>query len=358
MKSYNSQQNRRKAFTLVELLVILGVIGLLCMLLLPAMRTTREGARRTECANRMRQLALAMHGYHDANKELPSVMDDHRLTELGYEVDRLSGMISLLPFMELKKQFQQITKDSIIDRRGYPAFGASVDNTAYPPWTMRIPDFRCPSTVDGESPFGQTNYAFCIGDMARDIYNPSSLRGAFAVKRNLRLDDVVDGTSQTILFGEIGTKSSNQVAGQVVLDQPSSILDCPELCKGDSILEGPREYSFNLTLTPHGRGFSWANGTAISSMFNTILPPGSPSCSIGDGEKFDGIYSAGSFHPAGVNVAFVDGSTHCINVNINAGDSSAATLTQQQIAQGGVCSPYGVWGAMGTIAGEDNAAYR
>src|ERR1700759_2903628 len=101
---------RRAAFgfTLVELLVVIAIIGILVALLLPAIQAARESARRAQCTANIKNVALALHNYHDAHKELPATAWLRPLTATGASSDNVlvdnrlfwNWMIRILPFIE------------------------------------------------------------------------------------------------------------------------------------------------------------------------------------------------------------------------------------------------------------------
>ncbi|HOA52880.1 MAG TPA: DUF1559 domain-containing protein, partial [Thermogutta sp.] len=108
----------RRGFTLVELLVVIAIIGILIALLLPAVQAAREAARRSQCTNNLKQIALAAHNFHDAYKRLPCGTNDplwvQGFTKYGTTsridcVDVYSFRVTLLPYVEQRALYDVIT---------------------------------------------------------------------------------------------------------------------------------------------------------------------------------------------------------------------------------------------------------
>lgn len=340
-------------FTLIELVVVIIIIGVLLALLLPTMRTSGEAARRMSCSNNLKQLGLALHNYESTYRMLPNAMGGTNGGVLSIESNhgRLSGLVALLPFLEQSSMWGAISGGIELDGTTYPPMGPAPWDKTFKHWTIDIATLRCPSTSYDQADFGRTNYAFCIGDIAANIHQPSIARGAFACGLNVRFEDIKDGLSNTIAMAEIGTKSKRKVAGQVATRQSIDILQQPSLCFSTLNSKRPDEYNDSVELLKDGRGGRWADGAAAYGLFNTILPPNSGSCAVDGPEATDGYYSSASFHPGGVQIVFADGSVRFILDSINCGDLANVPLAADQSIESPVASPFGIWGALGSVQG-------
>jgi prepilin-type N-terminal cleavage/methylation domain-containing protein len=169
--------SRRPAFTLIELLVVIAIIAILIGLLLPAVQKVREAAARSQCQNNLKQLSLAVHSYHDANKSVPP-------TSAVVGTNTGTAHFFLLPYVEQAPLFQQAAGNSFNVR------------------TTAVPVFWCPtdsSTVGGR--FTQTtNARVSAGGVGYGVAN--YVINAQVGVYKLTLPAIIDGTSNTVLFAE------------------------------------------------------------------------------------------------------------------------------------------------------------
>ena len=349
------QQLLPTGFTRVELLAVVIIIAILLALLLPPTRGSRDVVRRMACGNNIKQVGLALHNYHAAYNQLPAAMGGTGFgtTLLTGNANRLSGLVALLPFVEQQHLWEQISIPTKFNGWLYPAMGPTPWTSGYTPWKTQIDTLLCPSSYGDDTGLGTTNYTFCIGDMAREIHEPTVKRGMFACRTTTCFEDVVDGLANTVAMCEIGPAQNSSVNGQFATLQPLTILDNPSLIRDLCDPKKPDLYLSNLKLGNPGRGGRWADGAAGYSLVNTILPPNSPSCSINGTESVDGLYSAGSPHQGGCHVLMADGAVRFITDSIDAGNQSQPTLTVEEMAKSEMPSPFGLWGAMGTASSKE-----
>jgi len=188
---------RRRAFTLIELLVVIAIIAILIGLLLPAVQKVREAAARIQCANNLKQMGLALHGYHDANGALPQGNSVYT-SAYPYE-GSWSWMAYILPYLEQDNVSRQAKQ--------FANSGGSNWYSWYNPACPQIQKmFVCPA--DGRGVQKYPGPPAGIQDQALTTYlgnsgtTATSFDGTLYQSSRVRLTDITDGTSNTILVGE------------------------------------------------------------------------------------------------------------------------------------------------------------
>lgn len=222
-------QSRALGFTLVELLVVIAIIGVLVALLLPAVQSAREAARRMQCTNNLRQMGIALHNYHDVNLAFP-------INYMPRAGSAYSWMQGILPYIEQNALYSQIVPGAANTLAANKAVSSTV-----------VKAYRCPSdgltkngmittASDGGGTAAGTNYKansganwmwtitntnnvrwpddgnglqHCDGLMCSNAQGGQPIAVSDMLKNSLRLANVLDGTSNTFAVGEAVPVYSN-----------------------------------------------------------------------------------------------------------------------------------------------------
>jgi prepilin-type N-terminal cleavage/methylation domain-containing protein len=203
LTSHSRAQDTR-GFTLIELLVVIAIIAILIALLLPAVQQAREAARRSQCKNNLKQLALALHNYESAHRVFPYA---HRGGNGWYPQachQRDTWFHRLLPYVDQAPMYNQYEGDCA-------NLSASVSNHVHNISSSQtfvrtaLPAFMCPSDIgpafaENSGVRWGGNYMACIGGSSN--LSTGSDNGMFGYETKTKIRDVTDGTSNTMMLSE------------------------------------------------------------------------------------------------------------------------------------------------------------
>jgi prepilin-type N-terminal cleavage/methylation domain-containing protein/prepilin-type processing-associated H-X9-DG protein len=297
--------HRRSAFTLIELLVVIAIIAVLISLLLPAVQSAREAARRIQCVNNEKQIGLAMHNYVSSNNALPA----SEMQFLGLaNGSNYSAMSQALPFME---------QSSLYNAINFSLFDVDPSNSTA--MVTSINGLICPSDTYNPSPtYGaQTNY---MADMGSGIVWQASLppntalpppNGVFYGNSATRIAEITDGLSNTGFYSERivgdGTTGIISPIADVFFDPGAPLTpdDAMAQCQALNIYNPANQI-------PMVMGVPWIDGQHI--MLH-VTPPNTRSCGFFIVNR--AVIPPSSNHPGGLNLLFGDGSVRFIKNSVS-----------------------------------------
>lgn len=296
-----TKKRTRAAFTLVELLTVIGIIGILIAITLPAVARVREAARLMTCKNQIKQIGLATLNFESAKRELPAGV-------ISFDAEQfksMSWLAAILPYHEQNILADRIKSD--YSRHPSPFVGHIA-------LSKPVVTYGCPSEPDagttkwthGNRLVATTSYVGVAGVdyLSRD--------GVLLVDSRISLGDVLDGTSNTLLAGERPPSKDNWYgwwyAGYATVDEGS--------------------YDMILGMNEINRPEGYHRTTYLES-----CPSGPFAFAPGTGKQCDTLHFW-SHHPSGAGFAMVDGSVHFFPYATDAiVMSSVATRSGGEVSQ-------------------------
>ncbi len=303
----------RRGFTLIELLVVIAIIAILIGLLLPAIQKVREAANRATCQNNLKQIGVALHNYHNANNAFPCGSKDPNIYGP-------SPLVYILPYIEQDILWQM---DNLTQASGASDGGATPDASDLVA-QHRIKIYSCPSDPypHPETEFGWTNYHSNYGTWVYGapsvwdgVFGPGIPQGPAAqALPPVALTDITDGSSNTGLFAEVAHPPADTATAP---RDPKT--DCFEYSgagntnhaamRASLLASNWQTAGFAGGWSPpwRFRGYPWREGSIWRSGYNHLLPPNA-ACWRVNGDWWQLVTPASSWHPGGINIVMADGS--------------------------------------------------
>jgi len=324
----------QRGVTLVELLVVVAILAATIGLLLPAVQTARETARRSSCTNNLRQIGLAAANHESARGRFPLGAESRQWDErpdFPHQFFRWSVLAHLAPYYEEERLLRSLDL-TVPLYVGLSPGDIALQNR--PIVKLTVPLFLCPSDVGlpVSDLFGPTNYAGCTGT-GIDGGTPFATDGLFGINSRTRVRDIRDGLSKTVAFSEsilgAGPKATTSRDG-IQADTGYGFVFATPLT--DAACSRPFYYNFTDL-----RGFSWANGEYRTTLYNHARQPNSSSLdclaalmTTADVARMYAGYgwrTARSRHRGGVTVGLADGSVRFVADTVDpAAWTAAATI--------------------------------
>ncbi|WP_339730267.1 DUF1559 domain-containing protein [uncultured Gimesia sp.] len=291
-----SRRIDRRGFSLIELLVVIAILALLIALLVPAVQQARESMRKTDCQNKLHQIGVALHNYHELHRMFPPPTCYG--SQSNYKANMGSWLVRLLPMMDQGPAYNQY--DWSCTATGGFSDTLCADN--YILAMQEMPSYRCPSDAivrsQNRPDLARTSFIVCLG-RSLDF---NERRGAFALNRGTAISEISDGASNTMAASEV---FSHTIFKETPAGDPPA---CPGL---------PTPFN-------DARGQAWARAAGVRDWgYNTWLKPNSDArecSSFKDGSSGQPqvlLAAARSFHHGGVQVLLCDGAVRFVSDSID-----------------------------------------
>ncbi len=314
---------KRRGFTLVELLVVIAIIGILIALLLPAVQAAREAARRIQCSNNMKQLALACHMYESTHGHFPvgyGYMHSGKGRSSTWDPE-WPWVLRCFEFLEMDSTLKGIDWNwnpgvafITMPEQQQKILSANVDILHCPSeMTVGNPFNPTDNCAPGSPPYGRTSYAGNFG-RGRMEAEPR-VEGVFGYNYGAKIRDIINGTSHTLLLSELICGGQCTIRGAIAYDEgPVFMTDYSPNSLQPDLVRWCDPADSHQTNTPAPCLYKGSGTGGILTQLNMVL------------------HTARSKHPGGVNVAMCDGSVRFIEETID----------------------LRVWHAMGSLKGDTN----